>query len=537
MKQQSTAKGFAVLSAAGMIVKIISLLYVPFLTQIIGSEGYGIYVAAYQMFIFAYVLTNSGIPVAISKLISELVAQDNYKDAIKAFKIARALLLVMGLAISALFLAAARPLVTITGNPRTYLAVVALSPTILITSVMSAYRGYFQGMGNMTPTAISQIGEQIINTIFSLVFAAMLIGKSLELGVLGGTVGTTFGALIACIYLIVIYERDRSLRIPKDKIHVKVKRLSNKNLFKKLIHYSIPITLSVGLQNAGALVDLANIKNRLGAAGFDESAANVKYGLLGQFNTLIHVPITLISALSAAALPGISGAAAVGDRKTIQEKINYVFKVCFIVAMPAAVGLAILSKPIYHLLFPRSSEGYYLLSYGSVVVILMAVVQIQTTILQSLGKLYTAMLSMLIGIVAKVILNYILVGRPEINILGAVFGNIICFIIPLIINIYTLRKALRMKIRLTRHMLKPAVSSLLMGGAVYLVYFILDNIFMNMRSSYFFNAFSIVLEVIIGVLVYVYSLVATGAVTQKDINSLSPRLTKLIPDFVKSRIK
>lgn len=537
MKQQSTAKGFAVLSAAGMIVKIISLLYVPFLTQIIGPEGYGIYVAAYQMFLFAYVLTNSGIPIAISKLVSELVAQDNYKDAIKAFKIARALLLIMGLSISALLLTVAKPMVTVTGNPRTYLAVVALSPTIFITSVMSAYRGFFQGMGNMTPTAISQIGEQIINTIFSLVFASMLIGKSLELGVLGGTVGTTLGALIACIYLIITYEKSRSSRIPKDKLQVKVKRLSNKTLFKRLLHYSIPITLSVGLQNAGTLVDLANIKNRLGAAGFGESEADVKYGLLGQFNTLIHVPITLISALSAAALPGISGAAAVGDRKTIQEKINYVFKVCFMIAMPAAVGLAVLSKPIYHLLFPRSSEGYYLLTYGSVVVILMAAVQIQTTILQSLGRLYAAMLSMLLGIVVKIIINYMLVGRPEINILGAVFGNIICFIIPLIINTYTLRRALKMKIRLMRHMLKPAVSSLLMGAAVYIVYFILDNVFMNMRASYLFNAFSIVLEVLIGVLVYVYSLVVTGAVTQKDIGSLSPRLTKLIPSFIMNKIK
>jgi stage V sporulation protein B len=537
MKQQSTAKGFAVLSAAGMMVKIISLLYVPFLTQIIGPEGYGIYVAAYQIFIFAYVLTNSGVPVAISKLVSELVAQDNYKDAIKAFKIARALLLVMGLAISVLLLVVTKPLVTVTGNPRTYLAVVALSPTIFITSVMSAYRGYFQGMGNMTPTAISQIGEQIINTIFSLVFAAMLIGKSLELGVLGGTIGTTLGALIACIYLIVTYERYRKFRIPKDKIHLKVKRLSNKALVRKLIHYSIPITLSVGLQNAGTIVDLGNIKNRLAAAGFDEAAGNIKYGLLGQFNTLIHVPITLISALSAAALPGISGASAVGDRRTVQEKINYVFKVCCIVAIPSAVGLAVLSKPIYHLLFPRSSEGYYLLSYGSIVVILMAVVQIQTTILQSLGRLYTAMLSMLMGIVAKIFINYILVGRPEINILGAIFGNIVCFIIPLVVNLYTLRKTLKVKIKLVGHMLSPAISSLLMGTAVYIVYFVLDNVFMNMRASYFFNAISIFLEVLIGFIVYVYSLVVTGAVSQRDIDSLSPRLTKLIPDFIKRKIK
>lgn len=534
MKEQSATKGFAILSAAGMAVKVLSLLYVPLLLRIIGDEGYGIYSATYQIYVFVYVITNSGIPVAISKLISELTALDNHKDAVKAFKMARSLLLILGLVMSILLIVFAKPIVKITDNEKSYLALIALAPTIFITSIMSAYRGYFQGRGNMTPTAVSQIGEQIINTIFSLVFAAVLIKYGLEAGAAGGTVGTTLGALAAAIYLIIIYQKNRKFSIPKYSGEGVV-RLPNEEIFRKLINYAIPVTLGVGLQNAGNVVDMANIKGRLLEAGFIESVRNIKYGILMQYNTLINVPITLITALSAASLPAISGAVALNNRKLVQEKINYSLRLCFMVSVPAAVGLAVLSKPIYSLLF--TAEGYTLMLYGSVVVVLMSVVQIQTTILQSIGKLYVVTLALLSGIVMKVIVNYFTVSIPNINIAGAVMGNIAGFILPLLINSRIINKSLKVRMRLVKHAVKPVIASTFMGLVVYILYFNLEALVMSFEGGRVLLLLPMFISIASGAFVYVYALIITGGITSKDLASISPRIIRFIPVFMKNRIR
>lgn len=534
MKEQSTTKGFAILSAAGMAVKILSLLYVPILLKIIGDEGYGIYGAAYQIYVFVYVLTNSGIPVAISKLISELTALNNYKDALKAFKMARFLLFILGLTMAVLMIVFAKPIVKITDNEKAYLAIVALSPTIFITSVMSAYRGYFQGRGNMTPTALSQIVEQIINTLFSLVFAAMLIKYGLDAGAAGGTIGTTLGALVAVIYLIIIYEKNKKFRFPK--VHgTEIIRLTNKEIFKKLIHYAVPVTMGVGLQNAGNIVDMANIKGRLLEAGFVESIRNIKYGILIQYNTLIFVPITFITALSAATLPAISGAVAINDKKLVQEKINYSLKLCFIVSVPAAVGLAVLSKPIYRILF--TPEGYTLMMYGSAVVILMSVVQIQTTILQSIGKLYIVTFALLLGIVGKITVNYYMVSKPSINISGAVIGNIIGYLIPLVINHKIINKSLKVKVRIFSHALKPIIASTFMGLVVYIIYFNLETLLIGLGAGKLLLVLPMAVSILLGIFTYLYALILTGGINKKDFSAIPQRILKLIPAFIKTRIR
>jgi stage V sporulation protein B len=536
MKQQSTAKGFAVLSAAGMIVKIISLLYVPFLTRIINTDGYGVYANLYQVFAFAYVLTNSGIPVAVSKLVSELVAVGNYKDAVKTFKIARALLLVLGLVSAVLLLLLAKPITTITKNEGAFLGVIALTPAIFITSVMSAYRGYFQGRGNMTPTAVSQVAEQIINTVFSLIFAAIFIGKGIELGVVGATIGTTLGAFVACIYLIIIYEKGSKEEI-NNSTEFRGKRLSNKVVLKRLIKYCIPITLSVGLQNAGTLVDAGNINGRLYAAGFDEKTVRSKVGLLNMYGTMIRVPLAFISALSAAALPSIAGAFARGDKKVVREKINYVYRVCALVAIPAAVGLAVISKPIYEVLFPRAVEGYKLLAIGAVAVIFMAFVQIQIVVLQSVGHLYSALFAVFIGIIAKITSNYILVGNPSINIYGGVYSNIIYYLIPFIMNTYSIRKKLRVRIKFIKVIVRPTIASIFMGIGAYATYFILAVIFASVNTNFVVKCALLFFPVVLGGLIYAYVLIVIGGITKNDLDSMSPRIAKVIPNFLKARIR
>ncbi|WP_139905224.1 putative polysaccharide biosynthesis protein [Clostridium thermarum] len=536
MKEQSITKGFAVLSAAGMVVKVLSLFYAPFLTRILSQENMGFYQFTYQIFLFLYVLTNSGIPVAISKMVSELIAQHNYKDAVKTFKIARTTLLILGFAASILMIILAGPITVAAKQEKARLAIIVLSPTILITSIMSAYRGYFQGRGNMTPTAISQIAEQVINTVFSLIFAALLIRKTVEGGVAGATVGTSLGALVACIYLIYVYGKNKKFKVPKGTQSPEVKRLSNRAIFRKMINYGVPITISVGLQSAGTLIDNSLIKPRLIVAGFMEKEANKRFATLGQMSSLINVPITIISALSAAVLPAISAAAALDDKRKVQDKINQALKLCFMISIPSAVGLAVLSRPIFALLFPDAVNGEYLMKFSCLVVVLMSVVQIQTTILQSIGKLYIVTTSMALGILMKIITSYSLVAITEINTLGAVLGNIVCFTVPLLVNSWYIRRLTKYKLDLIRYSAKPLVTSAFMGIIVYMIYFTLETFMINGDSSAQY-VMPIAISMLIGAFAYAYGLILSGGIKRSDLDAMSPRFIKIIPNFMKERMR
>jgi len=524
---QSTTKGFAVLSAASIIVKILSLLYIPVLLAIIGEEGNGIYAAAYQVYVFVYVLTNSGLPVAISKLVAELIAVKNYKDAVRSFKIARFLLMVVGIFMSILMMLLARPLSKALNFEKSYLAILALSPTLIFTSIASAYRGYFQGRGNMVPTAVSQVIEQIANSVFTLVFAALLIKISLEAACAGGTVGTSIGALFSMTFLVLFYRRNKKIVVPKGYLSQEIERYSYKELLMKILSYSIPITLSVGLQYAGNLVDLWNTKSRLLAAGFADDVATKMYGYLYKYTQLMHVPTSIIAALAAAVLPAISGAVASKDRLSAQNKVNYAFKLCLLIVMPSSVGLSVLSKPIYSLI--KFGEGWHIMLYGSVVIILMSLVQIQAITLQGAGRLYTVTFNQTIGIIVKILVNYFVISIPGINILGSVVGSIVGFSIPLILNSLVIKNDLKLEVNLFKFALKPFISSALMGATVFVVHKGIYFLFGFIPLGYVVNAIATIVAIFTGIIAYLFILIKIKGITGEDLEALPAKFIKLVP--------
>ncbi|MCY6957674.1 putative polysaccharide biosynthesis protein [Clostridium brassicae] len=538
MKKQSTTKGFAILSAASMIVKILSLLYIPFLVNVIGTQGWGIYSSAYQIYAFAYVLTNSGIPIAISKSVSEYMALQRYKDAVKSFKIARLLMLVIGSIMAVLMFVLAGPISKATNSESAKLAIMALAPTIFITSIVSTYRGYFQGRGNMTPTGVSQVIEQVLNTIFTLVFAALLLKYGVEAACAGGTIGTAMGSLGAMIYLIIVYEKNKKIVVPKGYKNIKHPTHSNKLILKKIIYYGLPIVICVGLQNVGEIVDLAIVKSRLlHGVGFPQKLADIKYGVFRQYRQLLGVPIALVSALSASVLPSLSGTFALKDKKELENKISNTFRLCLLVAVPSAVGLSVLSNPIFKLLFPSSQEGWKLLLFGSIVLVLTSIVQIQITILQSISRLYISTFFMILGVVGKIVANYFFVGIPKINIVGAVFGNMICFMIPLVLNYIFINKSLKIKMKILNHAVKPVISSALMGVMAYGSYLGLSVLIENFVKGYLNNAISCIGAIAIGAFSYMYGLALTGGITQSDFKVLPGPIRRMVPKIIKKKMK
>lgn len=534
MKEQSTGKGFAILSLAGLVSKVLSVLYIPMLTAIIGVEGLGVYQKTYDVFTFVYAVTSMGLQVAVAKLVSELSAMGNYKDALRSFKLARSIMFGVGLVATLMMMGFAKTIATATSNPRITFGIIALAPTIVITTVLVSYRGYFQANNLMTKLAVSQVLEQIINVVFSLGCAAILIKSSIDLGAAGGTVGTSLGALIALFYLMFIFRINKLDKVTVDKQDPKAKRWSNKKIIKRLCMYGFPIALSSGLQYFGALVDMFNVNARLLVAGYTMSQADISYGLLGEYKTILYVPMIIITSLGTVVLPAISRALAVRDRHTVRKKIIYALKLTLMVSIPAAIGMSTLSNEIYITLF-GSSNGSELMVWGAIVVIFMALVQIQSTMLQSINQFYFVVMTLVIGILAKLAANYYLIGIPEINIMGAVVGGYLCFVIPALMNNIKIKKTLRIKFSLIQIGMKPAIASAVMGAVIVGSKLLVSN-FIPLEGRLIITVLTAVLA-IIGVIVYGVTMILIGGVTKADIEGISPKIISILPGFLRRALR
>ena len=535
MENHSVSKGTAILSAAGIIVKVLSIIYIPILLAIIGDKGYSLYGVSYNIYAFVYIITNSGIPVALSKLVSELRAVGNYKDSIKAFKISRSYLLVFGLIFAVILALMANPLSYFFSHPEINLALIALSPTLIFTCVTSAYRGYFQGSTNMTPTAVSQILEQVVRIIISLPFAYIFLKYSQNLGtaVAAATLGTSVSALSTVLVLVWFYRKNKFTRHQEylsQQQNPNVNRLSYNGIIKKILEYGIPVTICVGMQNAGNLIDIANTMARLIAGGLEDKTASILQSYLFKSQQLINVPAAIIVSLSIAVLPAISAAVARNEHGEVLKKINFAFRMCFIVSLPAMMGFAVLSKGIY--IAFKYGTGYELLMYGSITVVLMSVVQIQSSVLQGLSKLYAVTIFITAGIVAKIVINYILIALPSINIYGAIIGSVIGFLIPIYLSNQLIKKTLKVRFSIVSHTAKPLFSSVIMGVVVLGFYNLLDVILKintTSGSNYIKNAITLIFCIIAGGVVYFVAMAMVGGITKEDVQTFPSRISRFIP--------
>ncbi len=281
---------------------------------------------------------------------------------------------------------------------------------------------------------------------------------------------------------------------------------------------------------------MVNVKNRLAYAGFLEKQANELYGILGTYKTLLSVPLVIVTALATTVLPAIVSAVAIKDKKEIRRKVNFAFRITYAVTIPAAVGLAVLSREIYLLLY-GSEQGHELMIYGSVVVILMAVVQIQNVILQSMNKLYFVLGTFMIGIVAKIATNYILVGMTDINVLGAVFGNFLWFVIPFILNQKKLSKTLKMRLPIFKHTLKPLLSSIGMVAGIYLIKEPFGVLLILLNAGGVLQGMVTMLMISVGGFTYLYLMIILGGIRKNDITSFSQKAYNILPRFLRVKLK
>lgn len=529
-KGKSATKGFAMLTVAGIINKILSVLYVPILLQIITDLGYGIYSAGYRIYAFIYILTNSGFPIGISKLQAELIAHENYRDARRSFKLIRLIMTSYGLIMALVTAIFAGQITHAIQYDSSYYVILALSPTMLFSAMSSTYRGFFNGSSDMKPTAMSQVIEQLLNVILSLGFALVLKPYGLVWACAGATVGTTIGSLGSVLYLRSKYKHAKvrlNRRTPAD-----VKRLEGKVLVSMFLSYAIPIAINSIVVFGGDLIDLLNTKSRLIAAGFTSEQAYIKFGVLTKYTSLLNVPLAITTALYVAMMPSFSASVALKDYRRLRAHINNAFRMSLFISIPAAAGLSVLSKPIFMMLFSqRYIEGWQLMAAGSIVVILYSVIQIQAGVLQSINKTKYSTYSMLAGIGVKVFLNYFLIAMPALNVMGAVIGTIASFIVALWMNSIYIRKFLPIDVAIKKYIGRPFVASAAMSAAAAIIYKLVCLILRFIHSAYAVNGIATVAAVLAGVFVYGIIMLKIKGITSEDLDILpySGKLKKLIP--------
>ena len=520
MEQKSAGRGFLILSIAGIAGKLLSAIYVPLLTAVLGETGYGIYTAGYDIFVFLIAVTSLGAQPAVTKVVTELRAIGNHKDALRAMKIAIRYLAMISIAIAGIFMVLAFPLSKIISAEQSAWTFVFLAPAIIFAAILAAYRGYMQAVEEMEALAISQIIEQLVNVILSLVFAAVLIAvtSSDEWGSAGGTVGTSLGAIIAIIYIIYIYEK-RNYKEEAEKNHdPSRRRVSDKRIVKKLFMYALPITLVAGVQNFAGVIDTMTLGRGLSSAGFNQEQVNDLRAVLSYYKTLVYVPLAIVTALGTSIFPKVIQAFV----KDLKQQTSYAFRITYIIIMPATFGLAILSKEIYKFLFNNTSTGYTLLMYGSALLIFMSITTIQNVILQGINKLYLIIVSASAGLIAKIVINLILIPIPSINIMGAVVATFVSFIIPAVINHRKIERFFKVRIPIIRQAIVPTICSMLMAIVIFLVKFPVIKVADMLGGG----------RVIIAIATLVYF----GGIRKKDLDLISPRVFRFLPRSLRKEL-
>lgn len=516
---KSIVKGVSILSLAGIICKLLGLLFTVPLTRIIGSEGLGIYQSVYPTYNLLLTLSSAGLPVAVSRMVSSYLAKDDPRNAHRVFQTALWLLTGLGCICMLLMLAGNGLLSAWTREPRASMGFYAIAPCLALVCALSAFRGFMQGQQNMKPTAISQIVEQLCKLLFCLPLAYFGARRSLALGAAGSLLGITLSEACATLVVAGIYFRQRSFfsRIPQL---APVREVSTRTMAGQLFVISVPITISACIVPLAQFVDSVMMVPRMMDAGLTNEVARSLYGVFsGLVIRLINMPTALALAVAMSLVPAVSAAQALQDRSAMQKACNQGLRLAFLIGFPCSVGMSVLAKPVFGFLYFESLApeqfqiGWELLTVSSLTVVLFTAVQATSAILQGLGKQRIPMYTLIAGVSCKIIMNYILVGIPGFHIHGGPFASIVCYSVSLIPNLYYVCRYADIPLNLKEWILKPAMAAALMGLAVWSLQLILP-----------FHRLCTLVEVAVGIGVYFLAAFCIGAMDRADLNAFIGRL-------------
>ena len=465
-RTENFMQGTLILSLASILVKVIGALFTIPLSNLYGADGTAIFTKAYNVYATMYTVSSVGLPVAVAKIVAESNALGRNKEVRQIGKVALVTFLVAGALLSGSMIFGIDIIVEFFGERCRY-ATLVVAPTVFLTCIVSAFRGYYQGHGNMFPTAISQVIEAMGKLLFGLGLATVLMAKgyALEIVVAGAIGGVTIGTLISAVFMVcrrlLDARRDRRTVVEEGPCR------SNKAIFKRLMGLAIPITLSTSIMSVTNLIDSGMVVKRLiNGCGMLEMEAEHLFGVLSMAQKIFNLPQTIIACIGVSVIPAISAALALQQKKKARKLVESGLRLTGLMAFPCAVGLGLMAKPVLQILYYNqladANAAAPLLQEFSIAVICVAFVSITGSILQSMGKVSIPVRNTFIGGAVKLIANYILVGIPAIGIHGAPIGTILCQGSIAVLNLIAIRRC-GIKFSLRRCFLLTGISAAVMG--------------------------------------------------------------------------
>lgn len=528
----------SILAISTVIVRLIGIFYRIPLTNIIGAEAIGVYSAAYNIYAIMLLISSLGIPTAVSRMVAARVARKQYKNAHRTFLCAIFFGGCIGtLSALATFFGAEFFAEVVLKMPQAKYAIQTLAPTILIMAFLGVFRGYYQGLGTMIPTAISNVVEQIFNAVISLLAAWYLfdVGSTADrvlntdiyakaYGAAGGTIGTGVGALSALLFCFFIYSLYRPVAMRQIKREQKVRKNieSYKTILQVLVLTLLPIIFNSAIYNISSLLDNSLFGHYTEFAGIHD-----KYEMLwgcyeGQYHLLTHVPVAFASALGASIVPAITRAATQNDQPQIVSKINTTIRFTMLISIPSMVGLGVLAGPIVDLLFNLKTNDLAasLLRFGGITVILYSMSSVTNAILQGMNRISTPAKNAAVALVLHLIVAAVCLWGFDMSVYGVVVSDIAFGIIMNVLNMYSISKCISYRQEIKKTVILPLIASAFMGVAAFGSYQLL----LFLTKS---NPLATLLSIFIGGVLYGVFLLLSRAVDEVDLYSF-PMGSKLV---------
>lgn len=438
MSKEKFLKGALILTVAGIIVKVIGSVNRILLSRLLGGEGIGLYQMAYPIYLLALSISSAGIPVAISIMVSEKVALQDYKGANRIFRISMSVMVVTGLIFSTLLFFGAGWLIEhqYVRDPRAYYAIAALAPAIFFVTILASYRGYFQGMQMMLPTGISQIAEQLVRVVTMVAFAWMLLPRGLEYAAAGASFGAGPGAVAGLLVLVFFYWRYRKEFNQKMESQPMLKQEAGASIITRMVRLALPVSLANIMLPVVSNIDLLIVPPRLEVAGYSVEQATELFGYLtGMAVPLVNMATILTASLAASLVPSISEANTLGERAAIFDRTSTAIRIANLITIPAFVGMWLLATPISVMLYATPNAGPSI-AISALGIFLLGIHQVTTGVLQGLGRTAIPVINMVISAGVKVVLGWTLTALPAWGIKGAAWASNADFGVAALLNLF-----------------------------------------------------------------------------------------------------
>ena len=523
IKKQTFLQGTAVLAMATVLVKLMGFLFKVPLNNIIGEDGFGYFNTAYDVYNVLLMISTTGLPVAMSRMISQAQTLGNHAQIKRIYRTSLYVFLTIGMVGSLGMLFFCRQLsVMVTTNENSWAAIAALAPCVLLICLVSAYRGFFQGQSNMTPTSVSQIFEAVTRLVVGLGLAWLvmkLTGKAyvrmqgivlapgetaqdygdITLAAGGAILGVTLGSLISVVYLHHKFRQSNQILSLGGGT-----AKSTRSTMKELLSIAVPITLgSAGLQIINLFDTMIYMRRLTGALQWTEKMADSAKGVYNFCQTVFALPCSFIPTITIAVIPAITASLTRKDLAEAKATSESSVRTMALIAMPCAAGLFVMAEPVIRLLCSTYTEDRIqlaatMLAILGLTVIFNSLVLLLNAIMQAHGDVVTPVVNMLIGGIIKIIVNYILVGQPNLNIVGAPIGTFICYISITALDLIAMKRHISARPAIFKNIIRPGLASAIMGAATFMVYRVLSNAISSWKLACLLSlAFAVVLYAVL----------------------------------------